>query len=407
MLVISHPTGNKNVRNAVEAFYKAGFLARFYTSISWDSETRLATILPASFKSTLNRRAFSGIPKNLIYAYPLLEMMRLLSIKLKLRNFIRHDHGPLSVYAVYKALDTHVAANLDNIDRIEKVYAFSVGALSTFTRAKQLALRTIYELPIGYWRYHRKIMEEEAALKPEWADTILSVRDTKEKLERMDNEIAMADKIIVPSRFVADSLLTMNQRVKEIAIVPYGGPEPLHEVRTFKGKNEKLRILFVGGLSQRKGISYLFDAANLLKDKVNLTVIGRRVAPCKALDDALNGCRYIATLPNSLVLQEMEQHDVLVFPTLFEGFALVILEAMSRGLPVITTSHSGAGPEIISDGEDGYIVPIRSTECIAERLEYLANNPDGLNKMKVAALEKAKRFPWKAYQSKLVQEVSN
>jgi glycosyltransferase involved in cell wall biosynthesis len=183
-------------------------------------------------------------------------------------------------------------------------------------------------------------------------------------------------------------------------VIPYGSPQPVGQINSLA--NKKLRVLFVGGLSQRKGLSYLLNAANLLQDKISLTIIGSRIAKCAPLDSALEKHRYIPSLPHQDILKEMDQHDVFVFPSLFEGFGLVILEAMARGIPVITTTHT-AGPDVITDGLDGYIVPIRSAVAIAEKLELLANDREHLNRLKTAALVKAKQFSWDQYQRKLSQ----
>jgi glycosyltransferase involved in cell wall biosynthesis len=105
----------------------------------------------------------------------------------------------------------------------------------------------------------------------------------------------------------------------------------------------------------------------------------------------------------------MRQHDVLIFPSLFEGFGLVITEAMSQGTPAITTPHS-AGPDIIDEGVDGFIVPIRSADAIAEKLEMLARDRERLRAMKISAREKAQKQPWEKYRRALVtmaQEIMN
>lgn len=82
-----------------------------------------------------------------------------------------------------------------------------------------------------------------------------------------------------------------------------------------------LRALFVGGLGQRKEIADLFDAVNLLKAIAELTIVGRPVGASRhALDAALGNHRWIESLPREQILAEMRQHDVLVFPSLFEGF---------------------------------------------------------------------------------------
>jgi glycosyltransferase involved in cell wall biosynthesis len=100
----------------------------------------------------------------------------------------------------------------------------------------------------------------------------------------------------------------------------------------------------------------------------------------------------------------MAQHDVLLFPTLFDGFGLVITEALSQGLPVITTLHSGA-PECVRDGIEGFIVPIRDPCAIAQRLEQLLNNPDQLTSMREACLHRSAELSWASYEYNLCNAV--
>ena len=102
----------------------------------------------------------------------------------------------------------------------------------------------------------------------------------------------------------------------------------------------------------------------------------------------------------------MERLDVLGFPSLFEGFGLVILEAMSRGLPVITTAHT-AGPDLIQDGVDGYLVPIRSAAVIAEKLETLHRDRARLAAMREAARATAREWAWAAYRRRLVTQLQS
>src|SRR5207249_2069253 len=139
-----------------------------------------------------------------------------------------------------------------------------------------------------------------------------------------------------------------------------------------------------------------FDAVGRAGEHVEATLIGKIPARNAALERNLRKYRYIPSLPHQQLLEEMSRHDVLIFPSLFEGFGLVILEAMSRGLPVITTPNT-AGPDIISDGEDGFIVPIRSSEAICEKLELLIRDRERLRAMSSAARKTAGRCSWDNY----------
>lgn len=398
MIAISHPTGNQNVRNAVEAFYKTRQLAQFYTTIAWNSQSPLAKLLPAGVAETLKRREYNNIPPELISTQPTLEACRLVAAKLKLNFLSAHETGLLCIDNICHQFDKQVAKQLSMQEGLSQIYAYEDAALETFKAAKQKNIQTLYELPIGYWRAAQEIMGDEAKLNPAWASTILSTRESQQKLARKDEELALADKIIVASQFTADTLKLSAVSNKETILIPYGSPQPVAKANLTRHK--RLKVLFVGGLSQRKGLSYLFEAAEYLKDKIELTVIGSRFANCVPLDAALQTYRYIPSLPHHEILKEMDQHDVFVFPSLFEGFGLVILEAMARGIPVITTAHT-AGPDVIADGEDGYIIPIRSSQAIAEKLELLANDNDLLDRLKTAALAKATLFSWTKYQSQL------
>ena len=186
-----------------------------------------------------------------------------------------------------------------------------------------------------------------------------------------------------------------------IDIIPYGAPPAVSD--DIAKPSGSLRVLFAGSLGQRKGLSYLLDAVGKLKGAVNLTLLGRKTATdCAPLNSAVEKYRWLPTLNHASVLREMQSHDVLVLPSLFEGFGLVILEAMAQGTPVIATDHT-AGPDVIQDGVDGFIVPIRSADAIAQKLELLARNSDQLMSMKQAAKAKAQLHTWENYRRRLVE----
>jgi len=134
-----------------------------------------------------------------------------------------------------------------------------------------------------------------------------------------------------------------------------------------------------------------------------LTLLGRKAASgCAPLESAVRKYRWLPSLSHDAVLREMQRHDLLVLPSLFEGFGLVILEAMAQGTPVITTDHT-AGPDVIENGTDGFLVPIRSAEAIAEKLDLLARDCEGLIAMKSAAQRNAGSFQWESYRDGLVR----
>lgn len=405
MLIFSHPTGNANVREAARALNEAGLLSEFCTTVYWREESLLNSLLPPSLTRELRRRAFPHIRREQVRSFPWLEAGRLVARRMGLSQLTRHETGSLSIDAIYRSLDRKVASRLLRASDVFAIYAYEDGALESFRAAQQQGIRAIYELPIGYWGAFRKILGEEAALQPEWAMTIPGNSDSQEKLQRKDEELALADQIVVASRFVRGTLESASQVKAPVSVIPYGAPPPrVTSVNRPPAPGAKLRVIFVGSLSQRKGISYLLRAVELLGAKVELTLVGRRVGECRALDRALRVHRWIPSLCHSDLFEEIRRHDVMVFPSLFEGFGLVLLEAMSCGVPVIATPH-GAAPDFLTDGEDGFIVPIRDAEAIAERLEILSRDRTRLAAMSEAALLTAAGQAWEHYRKQLVVTV--
>jgi glycosyltransferase involved in cell wall biosynthesis len=96
--------------------------------------------------------------------------------------------------------------------------------------------------------------------------------------------------------------------------------------------------------------------------------------------------------------------DVYVLPSIVEGFPMTALEAMASGLPVIVSEHT-FGSDVITDGVDGYIVPIRDSEAIADRLRYLHDHPSERQRIGAAARRRAEHFSWERYGEQVVDLV--
>ncbi len=408
MVLFSHPTGNANVRQAALGLARAGLLGEFWTSLSYREPRVLGRLLPGAVNRQLRRRSYPAELAPHLRTVPFRELGRLLAPRAGLRSLVRHERGPFSVDAVYRSLDRAVARRVAE-GKFDTVYAYEDGAEFTFRAAGERGMLRVYDLPIGYWRAAREILQEEAQRLPEWAATLAGNRDSAQKTDRKDAELAQADLVLAASSFTLKTLSHASQFSAPVVVLPYGAPTPATAFAPTQPRETKghLRVLFVGGLSQRKGLSYLFDALRSLRGAATLTVIGNHgQASCDALNRELRDIRWIPSCPHSQVLEEMARHDVFVFPSLFEGFGLVLLEAMAMGLPIITTAHT-AGPDLITDGIEGWIVPIRSSAAIAEKLLLLRNEPARLRAMSEAAAARARTFTWEHYGDSVAACVSS
>jgi alpha-maltose-1-phosphate synthase len=403
-VLLSHPTGNQNVRNALISLVENGMLAEFWTTIAWDPNSRWNRILPRRWREQLARRSFPEVSKKQLWNIPWKEAIRLGVRSSPLRALLCSKERPFSVIGVYRHFDGKVARRLDAI-RPDAVYAYEGGALQTFREAKKLGVRTIYELPSSYWHWDEKLYAEEAKENPEFAGLIPKLRDSNRHIEWKDEELCLADFVFVPSGHVRK---TMSGAVpdEKIRLINYGAPALRQRAVDGRGSNGKLRVLFVGGLHQRKGISYLLDAVDRIGSQVELTLIGTRELSNKQIDEACRRWHWLGSLPHSQVLDRMLESDVLVLPSLSEGCALVVLEALACGLPVIITPNTGS-LEFVSDGREGFVVPIRDSEAIAAKLGRLSYDRELLAEMSRNAQDTAAKKSWGSYRrdwSKAVRE---
>jgi Glycosyltransferase len=405
--VMFHPTGNANVRAAALGLLKSNELHSFHTSIASFPGNLFGLLGKFPMLSEFNKRGFDPDLQYHTHMWPWLELARILSLKAGFSKLIAHETGVFSIDAIYNKFDKHIATYLPQAhkDGANAVYAFEDGAFSSFEMAHQLQMKCIYDLPIGYWRTAHKLMAGEHERWPQWAATLTGFVDSNAKLERKDNEIKLADKIIVASTFTASSLADYPGVLPEVKIVPYGFP-PIGAPRNYLPlKGRPLNVLFVGGLSQRKGLADLFQAAEELGSEINLTIVGRKTtAECKALDDELKKYNWIPSLSHAEILKLMRNQDVLVFPSLFEGFGLVITEAMSQGTPVITTNRT-VGQDVITHGRNGWIIEAGSSKSIKDAIEYLIKNPDQIASAGIAARELASKRNWQQYGLDLVHNL--
>jgi len=168
-----------------------------------------------------------------------------------------------------------------------------------------------------------------------------------------------------------------------------------------RAKTNEFRILFLGNVIYRKGLHTLLRAVKGIKSKVKVDVVGGLIAEPAYAEEmkrfvAANGLSSMVTfhgaLDNEPLVEMYKQAHVMVVPSSYEGFGIVYLEGMGFGLPAIGTT-AGAASEVITHGEDGYLIQPGDEESLAKILEELANNRELLLKLSLNALKRYKSQP--------------
>ncbi|MCQ2203684.1 MAG: glycosyltransferase family 4 protein [Bacteroidales bacterium] len=405
MIVFSHAGGNQNSRSAVNGICKAGMLHSFHISIAMFKSSWYYKFLFGPLHD-FRKRTFDDILKNYTIVHPVVGLLRVILPKIKLGFLCKHETGIFCGYKECCYIDKKTAKHLStHYKDVNAVYCCEDIANETFKEAKKHGVKCLFEEPIGYWREMRRMLGEEVEKHPDWAVTMVGFEDSCAKLKRKDEELAMADLIFVASSFTKKTLDSYPGQLSNIEVIPYGFPPVNNERIYLPLEKRKLKLLYVGGLTQRKGIAYVFDSIKGLEDKVELTVIGSgKIDECSLLKEELSKVNYLGTKSHDEVLSIMAQSDILLFPSLFEGFGLVVSEAMSQGTPAIVTDRT-CGPDIITNEVDGWIVEAGSSAPIKRIIESVLRNPSCLKSLGESARVTAAKRPWDKYEEELTTSI--
>lgn len=398
-LLFSHPTGNANVRAALLGLLRAGMLAEFHTTIASYPGNVWDILGNTAWGGDFQRRRFDERLRSITVQHPLRELGRILGGRLKLSGLGRHETGVFSIDAVYRAQDRITAKRLRRLPAsYSGVYTYEDGGVETLEAAGDLGLRRIYDLPIAYWQSRQQLLREEAERLPDWKITLGGLDDSEDKLNRKRKELELSELVICPSQFVVRSIPEQVRTKKMVIVAPFGSP-PLNPVaRPIHGTlGKKLRVLFAGSMSQRKGLGDLFAAMQLLnRTDVELVVLGAPQAAMQFYRQALSEYVFEPGRAHGQVLELMRSCDVFCLPSIVEGRALVMQEAMSQGLPLIITPNTG-GEDLVIPEVTGFLVPIRNPDQIASRIAWFADNRSTLPEMSRAAQAKASQLTWDMY----------
>ena len=276
-----------------------------------------------------------------------------------------------------RAIDAYAGMTLPPCDIL---MGLSGSALQTGRAVRRQGGRYVCDRGSTHLRFQMRLLAEEydrAGIRFEPVHPRL--------IEREEAEYAEADAITVPSHFAAGSFAEYGVDAAKVHVVPYG--VDLQHFRPTVPRDAGFRVLFVGQLSVRKGIGYLLKAfRQAALPGAKLVFAGSRTGETEALlgSDPPADVEFTGALSRDEVAAQMSRASVLVLPSVEEGLAMVQAQALACGCPVIATANSGAG-DVFEDGREGFIVPVRNPESIAQALALLYRDRDLLHAMSEAA----------------------
>jgi glycosyltransferase involved in cell wall biosynthesis len=283
------------------------------------------------------------------------------------------------------------------------VIANAGSARQTLQRARDLGVPGILIYPTAHHRFMIDLLQEEGRLQPAFAETLQGHAYPAWHLRRMDSEIDLAHTVVVLSEFQKETFVRAGVDEAKMQVAHLGVDlEAFRPVARPEQKSRQFNVIFVGQITQRKGLSYLLDAFERLEvPNAELTLVGRPIGPTRSWQHVA-GVRHIPHVPRSRLPELYAQADVFVLPSLAEGFPQTALEAMACGLPVVVSRHTFA-EDVVRDNENGFVIPIRDADALADRLRLLARDPAGRLRMGREARRTAEQFSWRRFGERMAE----
>jgi len=296
-------------------------------------------------------------------------------------------------------------------ERPDAALLFSdVGTEHALPTCQALGIPAVLSMVHGDVREERRVLERERRRYPEafpiyLGNAPLDLEELDWLHERRLNDIARADRILVPSAHIAGELERHGTPRERIRVIPYAADTQRFEPRPKRGASDGCVFLFTGGIAQRKGIVDLLRAwRDIRRPTWTLRLLGEPPRNLGPLNGLLDGVELMGRVPHAEVPEVMAAADVFVFPSLFEGSAVVTYEALSSGLPLITTAEAGS---VARHGVEGLLVPSADPEALGRAIETLGRDPDLRASMGFAARLRAEQFDWNRYQHSVIEAIDD
>ncbi len=392
-VLLAHP-GTQHASHLARELYVRSYLRCFYTCFALSAQSVVFKVAQTVFSilgkdKELKNRAIAILPAHKIFCYPLLEITALQKAKKGI--------APATVFRERnKAFQDKIPDKV--LQAVEVVIGFDTSSLALAQKAKRLGKKFILEQSIAHPLLANQYVAHIREAFPEWKNSWQE--KPGEEIADETQEHTLSDLVVVPSHFVANSLIRNGVKEEKIRINPFGTDLTHFKPMLVRKEENPVIFLFVGSLTARKGLPVLLDAwSKLIRQSgcdCELWIAGAGSLPAPVVASLDSSVRLLGKIAREDLPTLYNQAHVFVFPSFFEGLAMVQLEAAACGLPIIGTSASGA-TEIVEEGVTGFVIEPGNTDQLIDKMALLRNNPSLLCTMQIAATEKCQQWGWKSY----------
>lgn len=409
-IIVAHEGKQHSFRTA-EALLKGGYLDRYITTIydkPWSITRMVKHVLYGEAKKKCASHCTEALPNGMVKQMcEGRSLLRLFQSKINFFNkFIPQYYDWLHDSFGRRVAEYAIKHNVDAVI----MYDTNANECWRILNERAPHIKRILDVTIANRLYTFGVNNKDAEL---FEDSRIieetGYKETEQRKKRLAEELELSDYFLAGSHFVKNSLTFSGVDEKRIVILPYGVNVTQFSEKTTYSTAQPLKLIFVGGVSYRKGIHHLLSVVSQYSpNEVELNLVGayntnadyyKRYKDCKNI-------HFLGFVQHVELAKLYKQAHVFVLPSLAEGFAQVSLEAMASGLPVICTKNSGCN-DAVTDFETGFVIDASNRIQLKEKIDWFRNNMDKISVMGRKAREVALNYTWDNYSQGLVKAMES
>mgnify|MGYP000189239241 CR=1 FL=1 len=409
-IIVAHPSKQHSLQTAI-ALKKNGTLFRYITSV-YDKQSSLTHFIKIFLsaknkKKAANRKTDELNDKDVLLLY---ELSGLIMLIIRRIHFLRSRFYQ-KLFVWRRKNFGRVVAKFAIKNKVDAVIMYDSTATECFAILKKQAPHIIRILDVSI--SHRQFMKmnferdmnqtqdkhlmlEEAIL---WQDKYM---------KDYNQEVKDSNYFFAPSQIVKKSLIYVGANEKSIKIIPYGVDINKFQYIRKQKHTLPLNLIYVGQVNYRKGIHHLLKVISQFSSSLVTLNLAGEYDRNSELYLQYRNCRnikFLGFVTRDVLADYYQRSDMFVFPTLGEGYGLVVLEALSTGTPVISSDLAG-GNDIIVNGKNGYVFSGGNDDELRHIIQYMIDNIETISYLSANARESVMDMSWDAYYDKIKYAIS-
>ena len=406
-VLVIHPFQQHSFKTAI-AVKSAGALQKYITTVynkkgSWTN--RFQFLLSKENRSRSDKRKTDALQDS--------EILQFCEIRALVLLILQRIDKKKNIYGWYfRRLIKVFNAKVYRYIAREKPHAIivydtlSADLMERIVRNK-LDVRIILDMSAPYYSFMESEFMKDLEKHPEYADDMKSMMESglySYRRHYSKVEIRSADAFLAASDFTRKTL-ELSGVSKPVYLCEYGIDDFIDITREYKERAQKtelpIKILYVGRVNQAKGAYLLIDAARHFNaEQAVFDFYGNYDADKPIIQNAPENCTFHGHVPRQAMQKAYESSDVLILPTLADGYGFVIPEALSNGVPVICSRNAGAS-QLIKENKNGCLFDAGDKEEVIHILERIVNEPTCIDEMRKNAFASVKSLSWNRYNEQI------